>query len=443
MLTPSLPGAAAGPRVWTVGALCRAVADALEARFNPVAVRGEITGFSRAASGHCYFSLKDAQGQVRCAMFRRAAGLLDFMPRDGELVEVQGRLGVYEQRGDLQLVVESLRRAGQGALFEQFLRLKARLEAEGLFDAARKRGLPLLPKGIGIATSLGAAALHDVVTCLRRRAPHVPVVLAPAAVQGSQAPAELVQALESLYRLAEDGRLDVILLVRGGGSIEDLWAFNDERVARAIVASPVPVVCGVGHETDFTIADFCADVRAPTPTAAAELAAQPLETWLAALDLMQGRLRDAALRRLDRAGQRVDQAAAHLGRPSARTAQQHLRIERGAQRLRFALGTRVQRAHEQVNVAGRALETALAARLTEAGRRIERFEMRLRLLDPRLVLQRGYALLTDPLSGRPVTSVAQAHAGQALRAVLADGEVDLRVSSEPVKSSLESPGSKP
>ena len=177
-----------------MGALCRAVADALEARFNPVAVRGEITGFSRAASGHCYFSLKDAQGQGPLRHVPPRRDLLDFAPRDGELVEVSGRLGVYEPRGDLQLVVEGMRRAGQGALFEQFLRLKAKLEAEGLFDAARKRELPLLPRGIGIATSLGAAALHDVVTCLRRRAPHVPVVLAPAAVQGSEAPGELVDA---------------------------------------------------------------------------------------------------------------------------------------------------------------------------------------------------------------------------------------------------------
>jgi exodeoxyribonuclease VII large subunit len=402
----------ASRRVWTVGALCRAVADALEARFNPVAVRGEISGFSRAASGHCYFSLKDAQGQVRCAMFRRAATLLDFAPRDGELVEVTGRLGVYEQRGDLQLVVESMRRAGQGALFEQFLRLKAKLEAEGLFDPARKRPLPLMPRGIGIATSLGAAALHDVVTCLRRRAPHVPVVLVPAAVQGSQ---------------AERGTIDVILLVRGGGSMEDLWAFNDERLARTIVGSPVPLVSGVGHETDFTIADFCADVRAPTPTAAAELAAQPQETWLAALGMMQERLQEAALRRIDRASQRLDQAAAHLGRPSARTAQQHLRIERQAQRLRQALAARLRKAQEQLAVRQEGLAARIAQRLERASRQCERIEMRLQLLDPRLVLQRGYALLTDAVSGHPITSVRQAHAGQALRAALADGEVDLRV----------------
>jgi exodeoxyribonuclease VII large subunit len=414
-------------RVWTVGALCRAIADALEARFNPVAVRGEITGFSRAASGHCYFSLKDAQGQIRCAMFRRSASLLSFTPRDGELVEVTGRLGVYEQRGDLQLVVESMQRAGQGALFEQFLRLKAKLEAEGLFDAERKRELPLLPKGIGIVTSLGAAALHDVVTCLRRRAPHVSVVLAPAAVQGTQAPGELVAGLQALYALAERGTIDVILLVRGGGSMEDLWAFNDEQLARTIVRSPVPLVSGVGHETDFTIADFCADLRAPTPTAAAELAAQPRDAWLGALQAMHERLNEAALRRIDRASQRLDQAASHLGRPSARTAQQHLRIERQAQRLRFALSARVQRAQDDVRKAMDGLRAALTERLAQAGRHHERFGMRLQLLDPRLVLQRGYALLTDAASGHPITSVAQVHAGQALRAALADGEVDVRV----------------
>ncbi|HEY0826107.1 MAG TPA: exodeoxyribonuclease VII large subunit [Ramlibacter sp.] len=427
MLTDGTGAAGGSRRVWSVGALCRAVADALEARFNPVAVRGEISGFSRAASGHCYFSLKDAQGQVRCAMFRRSAGLLDFAPRDGELVEVTGRLGVYELRGDLQLIVESMRRAGQGALFEQFLRLKAKLEAEGLFDGARKRELPLLPRGIGIATSLGAAALHDVVTCLRRRAPHVPVVLAPAAVQGSQAPGELVAALQALYRLAEHGTLDVILLVRGGGSMEDLWAFNDEQLARTIVASPVPLVSGVGHETDFTIADFCADVRAPTPTAAAELAAQPRETWLAALGMMHDRLQEAAFRRIDRASQRLDQAAAHLGRPSARTAQQHLRIERQAQRLRQALATRLRKAQEELAVARDGLRAGAAQRAERAARQCERMELRLQLLDPRRVLPRGYALLTDAASGHPITSVRQAHAGQAVRAALADGEVDLRV----------------
>jgi exodeoxyribonuclease VII large subunit len=415
------------PRIWAVGALCRAIADSLESRFNPVAVRGEISGFSRAASGHCYFSLKDGQGQLRCAMFRRAAGLLGFTPRDGDLVEVNGRLGVYEPRGDLQLIVESLQRAGQGALFEQFLQLKAKLEAEGLFDAGRKRELPALPRGVGIVTSLGAAALHDVVTCLRRRAPHVPVVLAPAAVQGQQAPGELVAALEALYGLAARGELDVILLVRGGGSLEDLWAFNDEQLARTIVRSPVPLVSGVGHETDFTIADFCADLRAPTPTAAAELAAHSRREWLEQLAQLQAVLQGKTQRRLDGANQRLDQAAARLGRPLARTSQQQLRLARAESRLRMAVMTRTQRAAVEVDGFGARLKLAVQNRQATGAQRVDRLGLRLQLLDPRRVLERGYALLSDA-GGKPITSVRQTHAGQAVRAALSDGEVDLTVS---------------
>ncbi|MFC5499771.1 exodeoxyribonuclease VII large subunit [Caenimonas terrae] len=423
---PAVPPVGAAPRIWQVGALCRAIADALDARFNPVAVRGELSGFSRAASGHCYFSLKDGDGQIRCAMFRRAAGLLDFNPRDGDSVEVTGRLDVYGPRGDLQLIVESLTRAGQGALFEQFLRLKARLEAEGLFDAARKRAPPALPRGIGLVTSLGAAALHDVVTCLSRRVPHIPVVLAPAAVQGTQAPADLVRALDGLYRLAATGTIDVILLVRGGGSIEDLWAFNDEQLARTIARSPVPLVSGVGHETDFTIADFVADLRAPTPTAAAELAATARSEWLAQLDQAQAQLRTAAARRLDLGNQRIDVAAARLGRPSARLGGQRLRLAAQAHRLRYAVAGRLLAAQGALPAVAGALSAAVAARLRSAHERLDRQQLQLEMLDPRLVLQRGYALLTD-LDGTAITSAGQTRIGQALRASLADGEVDLTV----------------
>ncbi|HSV36625.1 MAG TPA: exodeoxyribonuclease VII large subunit [Ramlibacter sp.] len=424
MAEPEFQGVAR--RIWAVGALCRAIADSLEARFNPVAVRGEISGFSRAASGHCYFNLKDAQGQVRCAMFRRAAGLLDFSPRDGEMVEVTGRLGVYEQRGDLQLVIESMSRAGQGALFEQFLRLKARLEAQGLFDVARKRQAPVLPRGIGIATSPQAAALHDVVVALRRRVPHIPVVLAPAAVQGAQAPADLVRALSHLYRLAEAGTIDVILLVRGGGSLEDLWAFNDEQLARTIVQSPVPLICGVGHETDFTIADFCADVRAPTPTAAAELAAVARDNWLAALGLAEDRLHTALGHRLDSAWQRLDLAGSRLGRPLARMGAQQLRVARVAHRLRYALMGRLEKERARFPALDARLRQALQSRLHQGALALDRARLRMELLDPKLVLQRGYALLADS-SGRPITSAAQTHAGQSLVATLADGEVALTV----------------
>ncbi len=413
-------------RVWPVGALCRAVADALDARFNPVAVRGEISGFTRAASGHCYFTLKDASGQIRCAMFRRSASLLGFQPRDGDSVEVLGRLDVYDARGDLQLIVESLVRAGQGTLFEQFLRLKEKLEAEGLFDPARKRPLPVLPRGIGLVTSRGAAALHDVATALQRRAAHVPVLLAPAAVQGAQAPGELIAALEALYQRAEAGELDVILLVRGGGSLEDLWAFNDERLARTIVASPVPLVCGVGHETDFTIADFCADLRAPTPTAAAELVARPREDWLQGLSLLQEQLSSAAWRRLDGAAQRLDGAAARLGRPSGRVGAQHQQLERHAQRLRYAAQARLAREQHRQAAALERLRRAAPRQLQDQALRLDRGALRLAAVDPRQVLQRGYALLTQP-DGSVLARAGQARPGQALQALLADGRLDVTV----------------
>ena len=435
------------PRIWQVGALCRAIADALEAKFNPVAVRGEISGFSRASSGHCYFSLKDESGQIRCAMFRRAATLLDFSPRDGELVEVRGRLGVYEPRGDLQLIVESMSRAGQGALFEQFLKLKAKLEAEGLFDAARKRALPLMPRGIGVVTSLGAAALHDVMSALQRRVPHIPVVIAPAVVQGVNAPVELIKALSNLYLLTQEGRglepdlakkiskkktatepvIDVILLVRGGGSMEDLWSFNDEQLARMLVQSPVPIVCGVGHETDFTIADFVADLRAPTPTAAAELVAQPREVWLGAIDGAARRLQDAVMRRLDQQSQRLDLTSSRLGRPSGLVGRQRLRLASSAQRLQSSSLHFLKQKKQDLQQMQTALPDALQHTLNRRDERLQRAALRLGLLDPTLVLQRGYAWLTGT-EGETITSVGQTHVGQLVRATLADGAVVLTVS---------------
>jgi len=432
------------PRVWSVGALCRAIADALAARFVQLQVRGELSGFSRAASGHCYFSLKDSAGQLRCAMFKRAASGLDFAPRDGELVEITARVSVYEPRGDLQLIVEGMRRAGQGNLYEAFLRLKAKLETQGLFDAARKRALPLMPRPVGLVTSPGAAALHDVITTLQRRAPHVPVVLVPAAVQGAGAPAELCNSLSKMYLLAQADQVlkpdlsgknkacsllppvDVILLVRGGGAMEDLWAFNDEQLAQTIACSPIPLVCGVGHETDFTIADFVADVRAPTPTAAAEMVAQPRDVWLDALDVQQRRLRDALQRTLERQGQRLDTAAARLGRPSQRLAAQQLRLSAAAHRLSSAARAvmqwqqqHLQRLHTQLPVAAR---HALAV----PQQQLDRAALRLGLLDPHLVLARGYAWLTDAQE-HAIGRVAQTHAGQAVCATLVDGTVDLRV----------------
>jgi exodeoxyribonuclease VII large subunit len=299
-----------------------------------------------------------------------------------------------------------MRQAGAGALFEKFLKLKAKLEAQGLFDAARKRPLPVMPRAIGVVTSLGAAALHDVMTALQRRVPHIPVLLVPAAVQGSGAPEELIQALSKLYLLTQQGSapVDVIVLVRGGGSAEDLWAFNDERLAHTLVQSPVPIVCGVGHETDFTIADFVADLRAPTPTAAAELVAQPREVWLGRLDGLARRCQLAAYRHMDQHSQRLDLTASRLGRPSARVAQQRLQLASRAQRLSYL-----------------ALDF-----LKQKQQDLQRASLRLGLLDPSLVLQRGYAWLTDS-DGKTITSVQQARSGQALQATLADGKLDLTV----------------
>ena len=410
------PETASAPtaRIWSVSALCRAISDSLDARFNPVRVTGELSGFVQAASGHCYFSLKDDSGQMRCAMFKRAASGLDFQARDGQRVEVSGRLGVYEARGELQLVVERMVLSGEGTLFEQFLRLKAKLEAEGLFDPSRKRPIPSHVRGIGVVTSLGAAALHDVVSALARRVPHIPVVLAPAAVQGAGAAGELCKALTQLYQLAQakdsanqDSNapaIDVILLVRGGGAMEDLWSFNDEQLARTVLTSPVPVIVGVGHETDFTIADFVADVRAPTPTAAAELCATTQQSGLDAADQMQERLRSALTRLLDRQSQRLDLAAVRIGKPSGVVAGMRHRLDSAHQRIGHAL-------HRD---------------LEQRRHRVQTAELRLGLLDPTLVLSRGYAWLTDA-QGQALTRVNQLHSGQSVGARLADGSVELTV----------------
>jgi exodeoxyribonuclease VII large subunit len=441
------------PRAWTVSALCRAVADALDGQFNPVSVRGEISGFARAASGHCYFSIKDETGQIRCAMFRRAASLMDFAPRDGELVEVRGRLGVYEARGDLQLIVESMERAGQGALFEQFLRLKAKLEAEGLFDPLHKRALPDQPRAIGVVTSLGAAAWHDVVTALQRRVPHIPVLMAPALVQGAGAAATLIQALQNIYALtAEDNPLcppvDVILLVRGGGAMEDLWSFNDENLARLMAQSPVPIICGVGHETDFTIADFVADVRAPTPTAAAEMAATDRSAGLEALSVLAHRLNRGLIRQQDRQAQGLDAVAARWGvglvrqqerqsqrlhaiairlsRPQALLGQHKQWLDRLAGRLNSAVQSQLTGQAHQLGRLNDRIGFNRGQQVPQRAQRLERAALRLSSVDPHRVLERGYAWLSDD-NGQALTHAAQFQPGQAVRATLADGDVPLTV----------------
>ncbi len=443
-----LPVRRATPQVWSVGALCHAIADAMDARFNPVRVAGEISGFVRAASGHCYFSLKDSSGQLRCTMFKRAAAGLAFVPREGQRVEVSGRLGVYEPRGELQLVVEAMAEAGEGNLYEQFVLLKARLQAEGLFEPERKKPLPKRVRGIGVVTSLGAAALHDVVSALQRRVPHIPVLIAPASVQGANAATELAQALQSLYAMAapSDGLdleagngvgsgagsaivpIDVILLVRGGGAMEDLWSFNDETLARVLAKSPVPVITGIGHETDFTIADFVADLRAPTPTAAAELCAMPLAQLLEAVGHTQSRLQTAVLRKLDRESQRLDQVSSRAGRPVALVNRLQLRLAAVGQRMVYAPAQHLQAQQTRLLASQAALRNAAHQSAERQRSRLAQLSVRHGALDPQLVLGRGYAWLEDD-AGRPLTATAHMRTGQIVQARLSDGTADMQVRS--------------
>nr|WP_255763478.1 exodeoxyribonuclease VII large subunit [Pelomonas sp. P7] len=417
---------ASNRRVWGVAGLVEAISQSLAERFSVVVVGGEITGFTRAASGHCYFCLKDADGQsasMRCAMFRRAAAMLDFSPGEGLLVEVRGRVAVYEPRGELQFVVEAMRRAGAGSLYEQFLKLRARLAAEGLFDAASKRALPVHPRRIGVITSAAGAALHDVLTALARRAPHVEVVVYPSPVQGAEAPPALVQALRTANARAE---VDVLLLVRGGGSLEDLWAFNDERVVRAVASSALPVVCGVGHETDVSLCDLAADLRAPTPTAAAELAAPARDALLQQLAALE---RGLALRldhRLQSLGQRLDRLALRLARPSDALARQRRRLELLAQRAAAAPGRRLELHRQRLEHLGPRQQRAAAELLRRHAVRLDGLQARLQALDPQHVLARGYAWLDDGRGGA-ITSVQALQPGADVRAVLVDGSAELRV----------------
>ena len=430
-MTEGLAPTRLAAQVWQVGALCHAISDALQARFNPVRVAGEISGFVRAASGHCYFTLKDNEGQLRCAMFKRAATGLQFVPRDGQRVEVSARVSVYEPRGELQMVVEAMVPAGEGSLYEQFMQIKARLAAQGLFDAERKRPLPAHVRGIGVVTSLGAAALHDVVSALQRRVPHIPVLLAPASVQGAGAAAEIMDALRALYALAEqpasDGMaIDVILLVRGGGAMEDLWSFNDEALAQLIARSPVPLISGVGHETDFTMADFVADLRAPTPTAAAELCAQSAEVLLDTVQRLDERLQAAWARSLERQGQGLDRLAMRLGRPAALVGRLREAWAGVQQRLAHAPLAQLQRQQSEVLRLQTALRAALVQEVARLRTRQDRMALHLDMLDPRLVLSRGYAWL-EGNEGQAITQVAQLQPGQAVQARLSDGVADLQV----------------
>ena len=418
--------AQSGRAVWGVSALLVAAGDALAARFGAVAVRGELSGFTRAASGHCYFSLKDADGApgtLRCAMFRRAASMLDFPAGDGQRVDVRGRLAVYEPRGELQFVVEAMQRVGAGSLYEEFLRLRARLESQGLFDPARKRALPAFPRAVGIVTSLQAAALHDVLTSFSRRAPHLRLVVYPSPVQGAEAPASLVRAL-TVANLRRE--VDTLLLVRGGGSLEDLWSFNDEQLVRAVAASEIPVVCGVGHETDVTLADLAADLRAPTPTAAAELVTPSRDDLLARLQAVAQALQRSVSRRLQTDAQRLDLASLRLARPARGVAVHQQSLQRLGQRLAAALVQRRERLAREGPLRAERLQHAARSLLRLQRERLEGHARRLDALDPHAVLARGYAWV-EGADGRPVTRAADLAVDATVRGVWADGHADLRV----------------
>ncbi len=354
--------------ILSVGDLNRAIAASLEDRFNTVWVSGEISNFKAYDSGHWYFSLKDEEGQIRGVMFRGRNGQVGFMPQSGDLIEVSANLGMYVPRGDIQLTIQTLRRAGMGGLYEAFLKLKAKLAKEGLFDDERKREIPSHPRSIGIITSLQAAALKDVLSTLARRAPHIPIVVYPTLVQGPDAPAGIISALKSAEK---ENAVDVILLVRGGGSIEDLWGFNDEQLAYAIAQSPIPIVSGVGHETDFTIADFVSDLRAPTPTGAAELAAPRKDQMLQELDAIMQTLLQRINQRVEREAQTLDQLALRLSHALPNPDRMREQIQGWQQRLHQAWSVRV-----------------------ESWKRNQtHYQSQLEMLNPQRTLERGYAVI--------------------------------------------------
>jgi len=436
--------ASSGDAVLSVSSLSRSVRDLLESRFPLVWVGGEVSNLTLARSGHTYFSLKDERAQVRCVLFRHRGQLLDWAPREGMQVEVRAVVTLYEPRGDFQLNVEFMRRAGLGALHEAFLRLKDRLAAEALFDEAIKRPLPAYPRAIGVVTSLHAAALRDVLTTLARRNPSIPVIVYPTAVQGEGAALEVVAALERAGRRAE---CDVVILCRGGGSIEDLWSFNDERVARSIRACPVPVVVGVGHETDFTIADFAADRRAPTPTAAAEFASPSRADLLSAVSGLRERLHRRMTRDLETRMQLLDHLTRRLVHPARRLqaqaavfAQLVARVRQGAarafERERWRLAGLVARSHrcipsleplgQHTADLARRLQAASAQRVADREARLRALERSLAALDPRAVLERGYSIVRDR-DGHAVRDSTAVARGDRLDLTFARGTAQVRV----------------
>jgi exodeoxyribonuclease VII large subunit len=438
--------------ILTPSALNRLARDLLEDALSLIWLEGEISNFSRSGPGHLYFTLKDSGAQVRCAMFKPRSTWLRFKPADGMHVVARGRVTLYEARGEFQLVVEHLEEAGEGALRREFDRLKARLAAEGLFETSRKRPLPRFARRIGVVTSPGGAAIRDVLSVIARRFPLAIVEVLAIPVQGREAPPIIARVIA---RVSAAARHDVLLLTRGGGSLEDLWAFNDEAVARAIHASAIPVVSAIGHEIDFTIADFVADLRAPTPSAAAELIVPDAADLARLLERERRRLRQCITRKLEAAGQRLDHSAARLQaqRPAARLARARERA-RSLERRLSAIANRAiaGRSSHLASLRARLAAQDPFARLAQRSARARTLAERLRnamvraaehralrlaelartlnAVSPLATLDRGYAILLDRPSGRVVRSVSQVARDSKLRARLADGDVDLRADSD-------------
>ncbi len=433
----------------TVSELNRNVKTVLEQNIPLLWIRGEISNIKHYPSGHWYFSLKDTDAQVRCVMFRHKNQYLDWTPKDGAQVEVLALVTLYEARGDYQLNVDTLRRAGLGALFEAFAQLKVKLEKAGLFDAARKKNLPVFPKQVGVITSPATAALRDVLTTLKRRMPMLPIIIYPTPVQGKDA----AQSIAAAIKIASDRQdCDILILCRGGGSIEDLWAFNEEIVARAIAECEIPMICGIGHETDFTIADFVADKRVSTPTGAAELASPSAEALLQRLRQLQQNLRHATLRHIENGMQKIDLLAHRLSHPGERINHQLAQLQHLRERFVNNWNHHIARKHWKTGELEQRLLRILHRRadLMQLGERLNRLSARLQdawtrdhealsiklqhqqikltHLNPQSVLERGYSI-TYSAHGEVIHNANQLHTGDEIQVKFAQGRVNALIQS--------------
>ena len=441
------------PAALSVSELNAAAAELLEQQFAGVWVAGEISNLTRAASGHYYFSLKDSRAQVRCAMFKGAAARLAKPLKEGDHIEVAGKISIYEARGEFQITVNEVRLKGLGQLYEAYERLKAQLQAEGAFAAERKKPLPARPQCIGIVTSLAAAALRDVVTTLKRRAPEIPVIVYPTAVQGAGSEFQIAQAIKTASQRAE---CDVLIVCRGGGSIEDLWAFNEEPVVRAIEACAIPVVSGVGHETDFTLADFVADVRAPTPTGAAELVSPNRQESLHRLAQAKGRLKTVLEQRYFDASQKLDWLARQIRHPRQKLDEQRTYIRKLAQTLSYSMTQNV-RAHtarferqtqalkhcrpdisvyrQDIDRFQTTLSHAFRQLLAHRRQSLTAQTALLEAISPQQILERGFSVVKNT-RGQVIRNADVLKQGQKLHITFADGETDVRVTKEQAQREL-------